>query len=40
LTLAAKLMVAVWFWPFKLAVRATFWLLLTDPELAEKTALL
>src|SRR6185369_2024333 len=40
LTLAAKLTVAVWLWPFKVAVRVTVWLLLTDPELAEKVALL
>jgi len=40
LTLAAKLMVAVWLWPFKVAVTVTLWLLLTDPELAEKVALL
>jgi len=40
LTLAAKLMVADWLWPFKVAVRVTFWLLLTDPELAENVALL
>ena len=39
-TPAAKLMEVVWFWPFKLAVRVTFWLLPTDPELAEKVALL
>jgi len=39
-TVAAKLMVAAWLWPFKVAVTVTLWLLLTDPELAEKLALL
>ncbi|MDP9112878.1 MAG: hypothetical protein M3O20_04265 [Acidobacteriota bacterium] len=37
-TLAAKLMTAVWLWPLKEAVTVTFWLLLTDPELAKKVA--
>jgi hypothetical protein len=34
----AKLMTTDWLWPFKVAVTVTFWLLLTDPELAEKVA--
>ncbi len=40
LTLTAKLTMAVWLWPFMAAVRATLWLLFTDPEWAEKVALL
>src|SRR5512140_2322867 len=39
-TLAARLMTVVWLWPFRVAVTVTFWLLLTDPELAEKATLL
>jgi hypothetical protein len=39
-TLTAKLMEAVWLWPFKVAVTVTFWVLLTDPELAAKVAAL
>jgi len=39
-TTAAKLMLAAWLWPFKVAVTVMLWLLLTDPELAEKDALL
>ena len=33
-------MVACWLWPFKVAVTLALWLLLMDPELAEKVALL
>ena len=35
-----NLIVACWLWPFQLAVIVALWLPLTDPELAEKAALL
>ena len=37
---AAKLMVACWLWPFRVAVTLALWLLLTVPEVAVKVALL
>jgi len=36
--LAAKLTMAVWLWPLKVAVTVAFWLLLTEPALAAKVA--
>ena len=37
---AARLMVACWLWPFRVAVTLALWLLLTVPEAAVKVALL
>jgi hypothetical protein len=37
---AAKLMVACWLWPLRVAVTMALWLLLTVPEVAVKVALL
>src|SRR5579872_7312383 len=39
-TVAAKLITALWLWPFKVAVTVALWLLLTEPELAVKVAAL
>src|SRR6185295_8792808 len=36
---AARLMVAGWLWPLKVAVTVALWLLLTAPEVAVKVAL-
>src|SRR5579862_6480821 len=38
-TLAAKLMTAVWLWPFMVAMTVALWLLPTDPEFAENETL-
>jgi hypothetical protein len=39
-TAAAKVMVACWLWPFRVAVTMAFWLPLTLPEIALNVALL
>ena len=39
-TAAARLIVACWLWPLRVAVTIAFWLLLTLPEVAGKVAVL